>query len=195
MQFLQSLSESKLFPSKASLARKRDGEVAELAYYYLLAIRVLRLEDETQRWAKRYAKKTAEWGNFEKWRDSANDLYCLLHRLNDVDHPDKGKAPFPVDLAMIQRWLANEGRGEHDNRLARRILTGLDFSLKIKSQTAKSLRRIVMDWDEQDTDDKLIYLTKMVNALHTKAPRSEILIELKKLVEIFEDEVNETETT
>lgn len=191
MQFLQSLCESKLFPSKASLERKRDSDVAELAYFYLLAMRIMRLESETEKFAKGYAHKTAEWGTYFRWRDTATDLYVLLHRLSFIDHPDKGKAHFPVDIKLIHRWLAEEGRGQHDNRLARRVLTGLDFSLRINSQSSKAMRRIVADWDDQSVHQKSTTLKKLYDKLHTIAPRSEILKQIKELADEYQDEYNE----
>ncbi|RYD64235.1 MAG: hypothetical protein EOP83_10290 [Verrucomicrobiaceae bacterium] len=199
MDFLKTLCESKLFPSQKSLESKSRSQIADLAFRYILILRILLLEEETRDFAKGYVKKAAEWGNFHKWHPNANDFYLLLHGLDEVDHPSKTKDHFPIHLDTIQRWLNALGRGQGNEATTRRIFMRLDSDLKIHSQTLRSMRRIVMNWDDQTTREKADTSEKLFKALRHDAPRSEILKPLMKIVDQYQnerdDEINESETT
>jgi hypothetical protein len=198
MDFLKTLCESKLFPSQKSLESKSRSQIADLAFRYILILRILLLEEETHDFAKGYVKKSAEWGNFHKWHPNANDFYLLLHGLSEVDHPAKTKDHFPLNLDTIQRWLNALGRGQGNEATTRRIFMRLDSDLKIQNQTLRGQRRIVMNWEDQTTRERADTSEKLFKALRHDAPRSEILKPLMKIVDQYQkerdDEINKTET-
>jgi hypothetical protein len=191
MDFLRTLCESKLFPSQKSLEAKSNSQIADLTYRYILILRILLLEEDARKFAKGYVKKATEWGNFHKFHTNANDLYLLLHRLDEIDHPSKGKGHYTINLDQIHRWLAACGRGQDNEGTTRRIFLRLDADLKIHSQSMKALRRIVLDWNDQTTREKADTTEKLFKGLRHDAPRSEILAPLKEVMEEYQDERDE----
>jgi hypothetical protein len=190
MDFLRTLCESKLFPSEQSLKAKQNATVANLAYRYILILHVLLIEHETHSFAKTYAKRAAEWGGFEKWQSSGNDLYVLLHGLEKIDHPSKGKGHYTINLDQIQRWLSAEGRGQGNNGVVRRLFLRLDSDLKITNQRLRATRRTIMDWEDQTVRERADTLDRLHKDLHHDALRSELLKPLGKLVDHYQDMVD-----
>lgn len=192
MEFLRTLGESRLIPSQKSLERRDPHEIAEIAYYTILALRILLLEDDTHDWAKGYARKTAEWGDFDKWRSSGNDLYVLLHGLAPHDHPEKTQRTYPVDLKALHRWLKDAGRDADSEVRTTRLFMRLDFEFRMKSSSAKALRRRVMDWDDATQRQQVASINQIINFFKSHAPRAEILSHLKGLKKDEEEAIEES---
>ncbi|RYD60676.1 MAG: hypothetical protein EOP83_18840 [Verrucomicrobiaceae bacterium] len=192
MEFLRTLGESKLLPTMRSLESKDPHEIAEITYYYILALRILLLEDDTHEWAKGYAKKAAEWGDFKKWRANGNDLYVLLHGLSGRDHPSKTEKPYPIDLPKIHRWLKDSGRDADSEVRTQRVLMRIDFDLKMKNTSGKALRRRVLDWDDTTPRQQVATLEKIIAFFQSHASRAEILKHLKDLKKDEKEDLDET---
>lgn len=196
MDFLKTLCESKLFPSQNSLDAKSKSQVADLAYRYLLILRILLLEDGTHKFARDYAKRAAEWGDFKKWHANANDLYVLLYGLEKIDHPTKGKGHFTINLDQIHRLLVAIAHDREYETLLRRVFMRLDSDLKIHNQSLSAMRRIVLNWEDQTTREKADTSEKLFKGLRHDAPRSELLKKLESVMDEYkeerEDEISES---
>lgn len=192
MEFIRTLGESPLISSQKALDRRDIGDIAEIAYYSILALRILLLEDETHEWAVGYARKTAEWGNFDKWRGSGNDLYVLLHGLSPHDHPEKTERTYPVDLKALHRWLKDAGRDAASEARTTRLFMKLDFEFRMKKSTAKALRRRVMDWDDATPRQQVSSLNQIISFFKNHAPRAELLKHLKELKKDEEEPLSES---
>jgi hypothetical protein len=178
--FFNDLCESHLIPSQTSLKKWETAKIAELAYLYLLGLRVLLSHDKTQKWAKDYCAKAGEPNDFLTWRSSSNDLYVLLHALS-VDPDDDPKVTHDIHITpgVIRSWLRHADGGKT-------LFTRLDGMFHITTSALKSMRRIVAEWDDADHDEQQATLTKLIQMIHDRAPSSELLPHLKKLVKIDE---------
>lgn len=180
--FISQLSESSLFPSKASLERYKAKQIGELTFLYLCAMRIAFLEEETSRWAREYARKTVTWGNFDQWRNNATDLYVLLHALKPEQH-EQGAGWYPLNHKLVLGWLKETAMGHPHDEQTRRLLVRLDFDLRISDVAMRSLRRMIMDWPTLDSSDKKLALTRLHLMLRSRAPKSEILDHVKYLMD------------
>lgn len=180
--FINDLCESHLIPSQTSLKRWQPKKIAELAYLYLLSLRVLLKEDKA--WAEAYCKKAGEPNDFLAWRSSGNDLYVLLHALSADPDDDDSKVSDDVHItpSVIRTWLRHP-----ENTKTHALFTRLDGMFHITQSSMKSLRRIIMEWEKADKDEQQASLTKLVQMIHDRAPsNSEVLPRLKKLIVIDE---------
>jgi hypothetical protein len=185
---IRDLCESKLFPSLATLDRKTPAEVAEITYLYLLALRIMLHEDEVRHWTKSYAQKSAQWGNFSLWRSNGTDLYVLLHALQ-VRGKDEEHGVYPINHAQVLQWLRNASHGRSDEALVRRIFMRLDFDLRVRHESMRSLRRLIMDWPNLTDYHKRLAVTRLLQFLRSRAPRSEVLVMFDRLADVKDFEI------
>jgi hypothetical protein len=180
--FISQLSESSLFPSKASLERYKAKQIAELTFLYLCGMRIAFLEEETSRWAREYARKTVSWGNFDQWRNNATDLYVLLHAIKPEQH-EQGASWYPLNHKLVLGWLKEYAmRHPHDEQ-TRRLFVRLDFDLRISDVAMRSLRRMIMEWSTLESPDKKLALTRLHLMLRTRGQKSELLGQIKFLMD------------
>jgi hypothetical protein len=180
--FLSQLSESSLFPSKASLERYKAKQIGELTFLYLCAMRIAFLELETTRWAREYARKTVTWGNFDQWRNNATDLYVLLHAIKPEQH-EEGSSWYPLNHKLVMGWLKEYAMGHPHDEQTRRLFVRLDFDLRISDVAMRSLRRMIMEWPTLESPDKKLALTRLHMMLRSRAPKSELLGHIHFLME------------
>lgn len=194
--FLNDLCESKLIPSRTSLKHWPINKLSELAYLYFLGLRILLSNPDEHTWADCYCKKAGKPNDFLEWRNSGNDLYAILHALSA--NPDEEEAEFSpkqldkihISPVLIRKWLRNPLQKEETHKLFVR----LDAMFHIDNSTMRSMRRIIMDWDDASHREREDVLVKLVQMIHSRAPsNSEILPRLKKME--HEEEVKESAST
>lgn len=174
-EFIGELSESKMFPTVASVFRHRVGEIAELTYLYLCAMRVLFQEDETRDWARQYARRTIQFGDFRMWRASSTDLYVLLHALEIAEAEEDIR--FPLARTDVLRWMRDEAQSHETGRESRvkRMFARLDFGLKVRDSSMQAVRRLAANWSDLDRHEKELCITRLLQMFRTRAPKSELL--------------------
>ncbi len=191
--FIKDLCESRLIPSKTSLTKWKGKDLAELAYLYILGLRVL-LSGEDRSWAEKYCKKAGEQKDFSEWRNSGNDLYAILYALdNDIDETKiKSETNVSISVSLLRHWLMYPAKTEEIHKLFAR----LDAMFGITNSAMKSMRRIVMNWEDADEKEKSDVLDKIIQMIHARAAsNSEILSHLKKMNKELDDDLNEAATT
>lgn len=183
--FINTLSESRLYPSTSSLRQKTPRQVADLAHAMLCALRILLAENETRPWAREYARKTAQYYGFNSWRPGGTDLYILLYALlGDADlkpGKDDPRPWLPIDEKMLIRWFKTAGQDRDDESLVRRIFLKLDMMFDIKDGSLKAIRRLVMDWPHLRHSEKSLAVTRLLQIIRNRASMGEMLPHLKML--------------
>jgi|HigsolmetaAR202D_1030399.scaffolds.fasta_scaffold01498_17 hypothetical protein len=182
MEFIRNLSESKLFPSKEILERYSRREIAELLYLYIIAFRIFMAEESTRFWASNYLRKTIQHGEFSRWQTTGNDLYVLIYAIQAKKGDEK---PYPLRMSDLTRWIKQGAtRREFPDRLTDRLFVRLDFDLRIKHESMRAVRRLVSSWPTLEKEYRRLAMTRLLQFLRARSPKSDILLMLRRLAEI-----------
>lgn len=191
--FIGSLSESKAFPSQRHVERHTARELADLAHAMMCALRIMLAERTTREWARKYARRTAQNGDFKRWRSDATDLYVALYAVtqDDVDTKagpdDRLLGDLPIDTTTIIRWLRNSGDDHPSTEVMRRIFVRLDAWLAITDSDRKAIRRKVLDWTSQDRAAKRQVISRLIQMLKSELPTAEMIPHLRALEDEHDD--------
>lgn len=197
--FINTLSESRLIASNRNLRRYSAEELAELAVLYLCGLYILFNNNETEKFARQYAKRTLQYGtHFEQWHSGATDLYAILHGLKNqdvqLDDPiasDKFRRIVPLGEAVLVRWLRDMASGTIHMPQHRALFTRLDFNFKIGSSSLRAIRRLVMDWTDLTRSEHKLAMTRLLQMLRSRGAQSEVLPELNRLARSYNLELHD----
>jgi hypothetical protein len=201
--FLKSLDENQLLR-----LRKPDSftarDIADFAFLYLITLHIMRSEYESAPFAQRYAEQTNRHGGYTSSDPTNTDLYQFLNILTDhngklasrLDNPEANSLLWPMltlSQATVRQLLSEMARrGPYDGNNARRLLLKLEQQLYITTSNYKSMRRLAGEWmsDDIDTHQKQLVITRMLQALRTRARQSDLLPQLERLASHGNYELN-----
>lgn len=188
MDLIKSLTESKQFASKNSFRRLTGRQLAELAYLHVIGLRILSREKITRQHAKQYALKTNNHDKFNKWHQSAPDLYLLLYALladGVPTHDDTSKhfiQTLKIDIDKITAWLLSiSSTNAMSETRAHRLFASLDNQFKTNDGTLRSIRRLAMNWPDLDLREKQLCFTRLIQIMRQRCPTSDLMADLQKL--------------
>ena len=190
---LKDLTESRLIRSSYSFRKYNLREIADLTFLYFLILQVLRSEYEFAPKARDYAKKTLTGSSsFENWRRNGTDLYMLLYMSNMLEHAEgwdslKNKDAneilanrLDLKIGPVKHWLRTID-SEPDPRKDHRFLYGLENQLAVRNSGYKAVRRLVEDWENMDNHKRSLAVTRLLQAVRSDAPNSELKPYLERL--------------
>lgn len=198
-EFINTLSESRLIPSKTSYRQYDAQDISEMVALYLCTLYILYCERESRETAISYARRTLQYGiHFGTWHTGGTDLYALLHGITDgtdIDFRNQSRSErfrhqLPMDEILIVRWIRELSQGSIRPGTHRQLFIRLDFNLKIENQSIRSVRRLVMDWKDLAEPEARLATTRLLQLLRNRAPRSELLGTLKDMADRHHLEIN-----
>lgn len=196
MEFIKSLSESKMLASKSSYKNFTGRQVADLIYLHVIALKILFSEESTKEFAKDYAKRSARYIGFARWYQNATDLHLLTHAIVDEDislkMPDSSqefRENLYFDQDSVVKWLRRLQTGREELSMTRRLFMSLDGQLKIQDSRMKAIRRLVQNWDSTTLSRKQLSMTSLLQILRFRSRRSDLLVELEKLADTMKLEL------
>lgn len=175
MRLFQELTESRMFPAGRSSLSKWDGRVlADVLYLNICALRILLSEAESRDWARTYCGKTDH--DIRHWRSNASDMFVILHGLDISD------VKVPVEIRTIRNWLGNAQRGQEEieSRYATSVFTRLDTMLGNRNASMSAIRRLLLEWEELSLRERRLSVTRLLQFMRAKCPKSDLLPELEK---------------
>lgn len=176
---LRDLTESKMFPSKTALSKEDFPSLTEYLFLMIVTLRILLHEGVP--FALKFFKK-ANQTNYKQWRGDGNDLYMVLHSLTAGLYPEDSHSPESLNCAPIQRWLREVSHPDkRDETETARLFVRLDRMLWIKESSMKAVRRLVQDWPELSDYEKRLAMTRLLQMIRARMPKSELLIHLQKV--------------
>ncbi len=188
MDFIQSLSESKLFTSKNAFKRHTGRQLAELLYFHICALRIMSCEKITFAHAKQYALKTRNHDDYKKWKQSGTDIYYLIFALHAEDvkaHDDTSEhfiKTLVLDLPKIDEWLLSiSSHTTASETKARRLFVSLDKQLKINDGTFRAIRRLAMNWPDLSLRERQLCFTRLIQIMRNRCPTSDLFMWMEKL--------------
>ena len=206
--FLKYVAEGRIVRRQSDLQRYTYQEICERIYLSFLTLALLKNFSQTSTWARKYAKYTLTYGDFNRVRMSANDLHNMLA----VVDGDKG---IVQKLANKQQAEALRQRNVLPTMATKRylrtlqkdyeFLTSLESSLAISNPDYRNLRRAISDYQSLNRTRKMAVNTRLLQALRAKMSGTDLAkkaeefsqkqkLELDNVIDV-EREVGSTDVT
>jgi len=186
LQLVNELTESRLFRNKKVASGVNVDDAADLSFMYLMMLNVFNKDYDYAPLAKEYATRTAAFKNFDTFRTSGTDLYVALNRLMGKDQEyDNEKDQIamsrikPMRTDVIQ-YLNHIGASKSNSNYEQKMLMRFQRQFNVQDGLLKSMRRLVGDWDNLNQNQRALVVTRMVQFMRSKAPRSEMMQALLK---------------
>ena len=170
------LIEARLFRSPISLEGHTTEGLARILYVSLLAIEIIRQEDEDL--MRRYAAMTTQYGDFDHMRSGVSDVGNLIAVLGDQSkYEDNMKINHDITAPMLQikTYLRGVWLGVNQHTRDRQFFMSLENALKIHDSTFSQVRRTVLDWKTSDKSERQQALANIRRELNRHATRLDIL--------------------
>ena len=174
-EFIQELSEAKLFRNPTKLKDASVGQLADSFFNAILGLEILKHTDPVA--AQKYAKQTMAYGNLNGWRSSGSDLHNMAHLLiNNRRYTDKLEIDRVVTVSELQfkTYLKNLAQGRNDPTFDKRFLLNLQKGLGINSPGLRSARRLIADWPRSLPNEKQLAATRVYMGLQHDLQQSDM---------------------
>jgi hypothetical protein len=191
LEFINELCESRLIRQKRHLNRYTAKDAADLVFLYACMLTILKNEFKYAPVAAQYAKKTVMFNNFNVFRVNGTDMYILLTGLTGTDDTsdmfaDKEAsslflADLRINVPQLKEWLRLTSKGITRKSIDSSFLYRLERQLKIDNSQYKSARRLASDWSNLKHGQKTLVITRITQALRSRAMRSELMPVMMKL--------------
>lgn len=193
MEFISSLTESKLFPSNNSLRKFTSRDILDLCLMYFCAITILKDEFKWLSMIQKYCMMSYKGGNWDRITFASNDLVFILHvilgsgaqaddsrsKLKDQENSKLLLDRVNLSANEIARYLHSISENQHVN--PSRFLLKLDHGLAIEDSNYHSVRRLVQDWPSLTHHEKQLVITRMLQFFRIHAPKAEMLKYIEQL--------------
>jgi hypothetical protein len=153
--FLQELVEARMFVYPENLKGKDAVTMSRLLFCSLLALEILRYENEYK--AQEYVNRTMTFNDFDHLRPSATDLANLISVVSNQDRYLDGvktKIGLYAPELQIKAHLRTFAGAKNDTSRIRQFLLKLDDALMIAGADLRQARRIIGDWERASEGEK-----------------------------------------
>lgn len=189
LTFINDLFESRMFSSKSSMSRYNAEDVAEMTFLYFLGLQILKSEFSTSRFAEDYIYKTFKNDHFDKITSNSTDLDWLLYVLVNRDskllnqHPSNVRElnKISINKNVLSNWARQAVKGRSTTEVDRRFFIMLENMLNIRNTNYKSIKTLASEWNDLDSEQQQLAMTRLLFAFRSKLSRSEILDKLEDL--------------
>lgn len=186
LQLVNELTESRLFRNKKIASSVNVDDASDLAFMYLMLLNVFNKDYDYAPLAGEYAKRTGAFKNFDTFRTSGTDLYVALNRLMGKDQEyDNEKDQIAISRTKpmksdIIQYLNHIGSNKTNPQYEQKMLMRFQRQFNVQDGMLKSMRRLVGDWDNLNQNQRALIVTRGVQFMRSKAPRSELMQALLK---------------
>lgn len=193
--------ERSLITSNLSFEHYNAKDICDIIYVHFLTLQILHSEFHYNPIASKYAMKTLAM-SFNEFSSSATDLACMIHILFG-EHSDQLRKllrnaeandfffrqirPNPVSIRIL---LASYQKGIPSPNLEASSLIHMEKDLRITTTNYISIRVLVTQWTNGiEHNDKKLVVTRLLQALRARCPRSDLLPYLTDLAHRFDLEL------
>jgi hypothetical protein len=185
LQLLDTLTESQLYRSNAMGKALKSDSVAQLLFLNTLAL-TLMIQDRAQfKFAKEYASKTTNYGNYLMFRNAATDLYTLAHhvkypnskslKLQDNKKGEDYLNSLRFDDKTHWKMIQRISRGDKNLiNILNPYLMRLETQLRVPTRL-KSLRREITDWSSMSQNKRERTVAKLYDEMRRTGKTGELL--------------------
>lgn len=178
-EFIDQLSESQLFRTKKAANSQSVPEAADLVFVNMLLLVMFNNDYDFAPLSMRYADRTMMYSNFNNYRMNATDMYIGLNRLLGTDQEYEGKDDIAINKIHlkhldVKRFLAHIEKGNKDDALTNQLLLKFQRDLNIQNSLLRSLRRMVVDWDNLSESQRAMTVTKLEQYMRANIRRADL---------------------
>lgn len=180
LEFLQELTEARLYRSRDTLKGKTAEELARATFLMIMMVEILRAEEPT--WIKNYIVSTRWNEDFKAMLMQASDLHNLIAILHNQD---KFEDKITVDktisppIFMLKTYFRNIENSRKDHGWDRSFFKKLEEFLKIKDGSLREVRRAVADWQLNSDTEKRTVRHQIKNLLLPTNQQNDLLLYFK----------------
>ncbi|MNK29862.1 hypothetical protein D3C87_482650 [compost metagenome] len=181
------LDESSVIRALDQFRRYTIRDIADFAFLHFLVLYILQDDFEGAVVVKGHAKRTLQNVDFKKLSFVGTDLYVYVHLL--LGHNQDKLKQTPANALFDQRnhlqerdvktLLRDMANGHRDEAKEVRFLLALEKNLQIDTANYRSCRRLVAYWNEQETYNQKLVITRILLALRSRTPNSDLLPHLE----------------
>jgi hypothetical protein len=179
LEFFTELKEARMFRGPAGLRGQHAWELARVFYVSLLALELVRQEDEEA--ARLYAYRSINFADYDHMRMGSTDLANLASVLsNQNDYEDRIQVDFDIyaPVLQVQSYLQGVRQKMRRHGLDRQFFITLENVLHIHDSTLWSIRRTVMDWNISSRMEKHMAVSNM----RREIARHALLLDIAELL-------------
>jgi len=185
LELVDTLTESQLYRSSGMGKSFKGESVAELLYLNTLALVLMSQDRAQQRYAKEYAKRTAQYGSYLLFRNVATDLYTLAHhvkypntkklKLQDNKKGEDYLRKLRFDDKRHFQMMQRIGRADRDliQQFAPYLIR-LEAQLRVPSRL-RSLRREITDWNKLSQSKRVRTVSKLYDEMRRTGKTGELM--------------------
>jgi len=175
MEFLQNLSEARLFNnSRTALKKYNAKDISELLFLHICALQIMKNEFLGLPEAQDYIKRAGNLVNFDHYIQSRNEIYILIHvligkyadpqqkLLKDQEASQEFLKMVKINVMNMRKYLRFIASGKSDVGFERRFLLELEKDLMISNSYYRSIRRLVSTWKTQSESNKRLVMTRLL---------------------------------
>ena len=182
-EFLQELSEARLFRNPTRMAELYTSELADNFFQAVMALQILQETDPKA--AQRYARATVSSGGLDGWRSSGSDLHNMAFILKNQDRYEgrltKDRHVTLPYLGFMQ-YLRNMANGSDNPQYNRQFLLKLQNQLGIQNAALRSARRTVADWKHSLPDEHKVAATRIYRGMKHDLRASDMFNQYNKVM-------------
>jgi len=190
MDFIKEITEARMTRTESNTRRYSYRDCCERAYLILLVLEMMRKFPKYNNAAKKYARDTSKFSNYDRFRSSATDLYNFIYfivgddeameKLRDPEDAKKVRAQTTLPLMAVNRYVSKIAQGQEPTA-ASEMFIKLESVLRINSSNYKRIRRTVTNLDRTSSKDIKEAATKLLYAARARLRSSDIIQSLEAL--------------
>ena len=179
-EFIKEITEARMFRTRDQIAKQGARNLTDHLFVGLMSLYAMSNDYKYAPVAKEYAKRTAQFGNFNRPSPSGTDLYQTLYsiqRPEELMPAERDKMlmnKVKVDMPRIKRFLNNVKRGNVSQSEAQQFFFKLERDLKIQDPKLRAARRLTQDWEKLSTQQRQLVGTQLNRYYRMNARRSDL---------------------
>lgn len=185
----EKLDETSVIRSLDQFRKYTARDIADFAFIHFLVLFILSNHLHEAPLVQGHCRRTIQFGGFKRSTFASTDLYMYLHLILGHDafrlKKDAGNEVFYKRCHVTERnlkgMLTDMAMGRRNLAKERRFMLYLEKELQIETANYRSTRRIVAYWNDQETRNQKLVVTRLMQALRTRCPHSDLLVHLEKL--------------
>lgn len=181
LSFMQELGEARMFKSRNQIEKEGARSLTDHLFVSLLSLYAMSNDYKYAPVAKEYARRTMNFGNFNRPSPSGTDLYQTMYSLQrpeelfskerDAMLMDK----IQLEVPKIKRFLQQVKQGKVNPSTAQEFFFRLERNLKIQDPKLRAARRLTQDWTKLSTQQQQLVTTQLMRYFRLNARRSDLM--------------------
>jgi hypothetical protein len=190
MDFIKEITEARMTRTESNTRRLSYRDCCERAYLILLGLEMMRKFPQYSAEARKYARNTSRFANYDSFRASATDLYNFIYfivggddamqKLRDPEDAKDVREKTTLPQMAVNRYLSKIAQGQEPTASSEMFIK-LESVLRINSSNYKRIRRTVTNLDRANSRDIREAATKLLYAARARLRSSDFIQPLEAL--------------